>query len=122
MCKLEDFRKLARDYEKVADFVVVYLREAHATDEWRIKNNRYSIRIHRNMQERFAAARMLHQMALPCPLLVDTMQDEAAALFRALPERLVVICDGTLICEGKRGPAGYCLNDVRNCLMTYLKE
>ncbi len=75
MYKLEDFRKLVQDYGKVADFVVVYMEEAHASDEWNLKNNPFSIRVHRNLEERLDAARILHQMALPCPLLVDGMDN-----------------------------------------------
>ncbi len=119
MYKLEDFRKLVQDYGHVADFVVVYTYEAHATDEWHLNNNEYSIKVHRNIEERLAPARMLHQMALPCPLLVDTMDNMAVAIFRALPERLVVLLSGKVIYEGKRGPRGYHIHEVRDCLNAF---
>ncbi len=119
MYRLEDFRKLVQDYGHVADFVVVYLREAHASDEWRLNNNEYSIRTHRNLQERLSAARMLHQMALPCPLLVDTMDNKAAASFRAIPERLVIVHNETVVYEGRRGPIGYDLKEVQDCLRKF---
>ncbi len=116
MYKLEDFRKLVQDYGHAVDFAVVYLREAHPTDEWCIDNTKYSIRIHRNIEERLAAARILHQMALPCPLLVDTMRNEAAASFRALPDRLVIIKKGKLVYGGNEGPVGYNIQEIRDNL------
>ncbi len=116
MYRLDDFRKLVQDYGHVADFVVVYTYEAHAADEWHLKNNEYSIKVHRNIEERLAAARMLHQMVLPCPLLVDTMDNMAVATFQALPERLVFLQSGKVIYGGKKGPFGYHMNEVRDCL------
>ncbi len=116
MNKLEDFRKLVRDYGHVADFVIVYIEEAHSTDGWHIPNNEYTIRSHRNLEERLVSAKRLHQMSLPCPLLVDTMQNEATALFRASPERLAILKEGKVVYEGKRGPLGYSLKDIRNYL------
>ncbi len=118
MNKLEDFRKLVRDYHHVADFVIVYMEEAHSIDGWHIRNNAYTIRSHLNLEDRLTAAKRLHQMSLPCPLLVDTMQNEAGASFRAWPERLAILNEGKVVYEGKRGPIGYSLEDIQK----YLKK
>lgn len=32
---MNNFTKVVRDFEDVADFVIVYICEAHPTDEWR---------------------------------------------------------------------------------------
>ncbi len=115
MGKLEDFRKLVHDFSEAVDFVVVYIAEAHTMDGWHLKNNN-NARPHQNMEERVAAAGSLVSLSLPCPLLVDTMQNTAAMSFRAMPDRIVVVKDGRLCHAGKRGPVGYSINDVRDCL------
>lgn len=35
MYKLEEFKQLVRDFSGVADFLVVYLAEAHSTGQWK---------------------------------------------------------------------------------------
>ena len=43
MAKLQDFNRVVEKYSDLADFLVVYVQEAHATDEWSVNNN-YDIR------------------------------------------------------------------------------
>ncbi len=116
MYKLEDFRKLVQKYSPRVDFAVIYLKEAHAVDGCALRNNKYSIKSHRNMEERLDAARMLFRMGLPCRLLVDTMENQAAHSLRALPERLVILADGRVAYGGARGPFGYDLDKLRTVL------
>ena len=37
MAQLRQFNEIARDFTDVADFVVVYIEEAHPTDGWAFK-------------------------------------------------------------------------------------
>ena len=69
------------------------------------------------MEERCAAAKQLQNtVELPCPLLVDTMADEASTSFAALPIRLYVIQEGRIMYAGGPGPTSYNLSEVRNCI------
>lgn len=34
MFKLEEFKQLVKDFADVADFLVVYIAEAHSTGQW----------------------------------------------------------------------------------------
>lgn len=34
MFKLEEFKQLVKDFAAVADFLVVYIAEAHSTGQW----------------------------------------------------------------------------------------
>ena len=44
-CKfVEDIVKLAREFDSRADFLMVYLAEAHAADEWPVGNRTIMIR------------------------------------------------------------------------------
>ena len=37
MAKLHDFGEIVRDFSDVADFVIVYIEEAHPSDGWALK-------------------------------------------------------------------------------------
>uniref|UniRef100_A0AAY5EAU5 Iodothyronine deiodinase n=1 Tax=Electrophorus electricus TaxID=8005 RepID=A0AAY5EAU5_ELEEL len=97
MYKLDEFRQLVRDFRDVADFLVVYIAEAHATDRWAFHNN-VDIRVHRSLQERLSAARILLSEEPLCP-------------YGAKPERLYVIQSGKVTYK-----SGYCPGAVRKVL------
>lgn len=99
----------------MADFLVVYIAEAHATDGWSFANN-VDIKNHTNLQERLAAAQVLVKENPLCPIVVDEMTDITASKYGALPERLYVLQSGKVIYKGKRGPWGYNPEEVRRVL------
>lgn len=113
--KLDEFKQLVKDFSNVADFLIVYLAEAHATDAWAFKNN-VDISVHKNLEERLAAARTLLKEDPPCPVVVDEMNNITASKYGALPERLYVIQSGKVIYQGGIGPWGYKPEEVRKVL------
>ncbi len=93
-----------------AEFVLVYIREAHATDGWSIDRSGWSIITDpRNDGERkAAAAQTCSMLKLPFPTVVDTMDDAVAERWSAWPERLFVIGrDGQVAYVGGQGPWGF---------------
>uniref|UniRef100_A0AAY4BDJ7 Iodothyronine deiodinase n=1 Tax=Denticeps clupeoides TaxID=299321 RepID=A0AAY4BDJ7_9TELE len=104
--------RIERDFGDVADFLVVYIAEAHATDEWAFGNN-VDIKQHKTLEERLRAAQMLVREDPRCPVVVDDMSDVTAIKYAALPERLYVLQGGTVIYKGDRGPWGYSPAEVR---------
>uniref|UniRef100_A0A673KR71 Iodothyronine deiodinase n=4 Tax=Sinocyclocheilus TaxID=75365 RepID=A0A673KR71_9TELE len=113
--KLDQFKQLVKDFSDVADFLVVYLAEAHATDAWAFENN-IDISVHKNLEERLAAARTLVKEDPLCPVVVDEMTNITASKYGALPERLYVIQSGKVIYQGGIGPWGYNPEEVRKVL------
>ncbi|KAJ8375359.1 hypothetical protein SKAU_G00059390 [Synaphobranchus kaupii] len=118
--RIYDFLKdnrplLVKDFGAVADFLVVYIAEAHATDGWSFSNN-VDIKKHTNLQERLAAAQVLLKENPLCPIVVDDMTDITASKYGALPERLYVLLSGKVIYKGKMGPWGYNPEEVRRVL------
>ena len=72
---------------------------------------------HKTQEDRCSAARLLQQhVELPCPLLVDTMRDEANSAYGAAPIRLYIIQEGRVIYAGGAGPTLYKLVEVRSYL------
>lgn len=119
MANLEKFRKITEDFSNVADFVLVYIAEAHPTDGWAIDGN-VEIANHKAMEDRFAAAaKMLSMEPQTCPVLVDQMDDKCNKAFAAIPERLYIVQDGIIIYKGGRGPWDYRINEVRDFLSKY---
>lgn len=113
--KLEEFKQLVKDFSDVADFLVVYIAEAHSTDGWAFTNN-FDINQHRSLEDRLSAAELLVQQEPLCPVVVDEMDDISAIKYGALPERLYVLQAGKVVYKGMVGPWGYDPMEVRSFL------
>uniref|UniRef100_A0A3Q2DQ02 Iodothyronine deiodinase n=1 Tax=Cyprinodon variegatus TaxID=28743 RepID=A0A3Q2DQ02_CYPVA len=114
MFKLDEFKQLVRDFGDVADFLVVYISEAHSTG-WSFRNN-VDISQHRSLEDRLSAAQILVQNDPLCPVVVDDMSDVSAIKYAALPERLYVLQAGKVLYKGGMGPWGYNPQEVRSVL------
>ncbi|KAM4629103.1 type I iodothyronine deiodinase isoform 2-T2 [Polymixia lowei] len=111
----DEFKELVKDFRDVADFLVIYIAEAHSTDGWAFTNN-IDINQHKNLEERLSAARILVEKDPLCPVVVDEMTDVTAMKYGALPERLFVLQAGKIIYKGGMGPRGYSPLEVRSLL------
>uniref|UniRef100_A0AAV2KY66 Iodothyronine deiodinase n=1 Tax=Knipowitschia caucasica TaxID=637954 RepID=A0AAV2KY66_KNICA len=107
---MKDNRPL--DFREVADFLVVYIAEAHSSDGWAFTNN-YDINQHQSLEDRLSAARILVQKDPRCPVVVDKMSNSTSIKYGALPERLYVLQAGKVMYKGKMGPWGYNPLEVR---------
>jgi len=121
MVNLEKFGSIRKNYSGIADFVTVYIAEAHPAERGdfivgRDVGGNYDINTHNNVADRLSAAQTLKDEAGPhlskCPILVDPMDDRANIAFAALPERLYVILDGNVVYEGGIGPFDYNLEEM----------
>ena len=119
---MADFKKVVANFDDIADFVTIYISEAHASNQWNFPGNKYKIKKHSSLQERLLAASILlddEELRPPGTFLIDTMDNEADLLYGGLPERLYIILDGTIVYAGRKGPAGYKLNEVKEWLENY---
>src|SRR5688572_1786556 len=95
-------------YGAHAEFVTLYIKEAHPTDEWQMDSNEEEDVCYpqpRTTEQRLAIARDFrerHKYAIP--LLVDPIANEANAFYAGWPERLYVIEDGVIVYKGGPGP------------------
>ena len=122
MNKFSAFKDLVAEFGDVADFVVIYIEEAHPTDEWFVHGLEHNYKQHQTLQQRFEAAELLtSQVDMPCPLLIDTMSDDANLKYAAVPERLYVISDGVVKYRSVKGPWCYvtAMNQMRQQLSKY---
>ena len=90
------------------DFLTLYIKEAHPTDEWQMESNEKEDVCYpqpRTTDQRVAIARDFHErFKYDIPLLVDPIANPANALYAGWPERLYVIEDGVIVYKGGQGP------------------
>ena len=123
MAKLAQFKELVADFASNVDFLTIYIDEAHPSDGWAFRNNPYVINNHTNIESRIQAAHILDKEGMPCPLVVDTMSNEASSSYAALPEKLVIIdTEGNVAYIGQQGPFGYKPEVIREWIELYLKD
>jgi len=120
MANLDKFGKLRQNFSEVADFVTIYIAEAHPAERGHFRvggeGGNYDIDTHANIADRLNAATTLREEAgealKGCKILVDPMDDRANIAFAALPERLYVVQDGQIIYQGGLGPFDYKISEV----------
>ncbi len=106
MARIEE---LSVKYKDVAHFVIVYVKEAHAEDEWQTATNEETGVVYAqptNIDERRELARaFVDQMDVDTETLLDDIDNTAMACYAAWPERLYVIdTNGRIVYKGGIGP------------------
>ena len=90
-----NFEKLHRRYGDRATFVMVYVREAHPTDGWRMQSNeRVGVATPQPQTygERAVVAQQCgKRLGLGFPMLVDTIDDAVGARYSGMPGRFYLI-------------------------------
>lgn len=104
----------------MADFLIIYIEEAHATDGWAFRNN-IDVKHHKSLSDRLTAACLLLKENPACTVVVDTMDNHSSARYAALPERLYVLHGGNVLYKGGIGPWYYKPEEVRDVLQ-HLQE
>lgn len=108
-------------YGDHVNFRTIYIKEAHADDEWQMKDNLTENVCYtqpRTLAQRVAIAQdFAKRFSYPIPLAVDPMDNRANAAYAAWPERLYVIDQqGKIVYKGKPGPFGYHPEEVESWL------
>uniref|UniRef100_A0A8C4VBU1 Iodothyronine deiodinase n=1 Tax=Falco tinnunculus TaxID=100819 RepID=A0A8C4VBU1_FALTI len=123
VCRLFDFVQDNRPlilnfgsyFSSIADFLIIYIEEAHAVDGWAFKNN-VVIKNHRSLEDRKIAAQFLQKNNPLCPVVLDTMENLSSSKYAALPERLYLLQGGKVIYKGGVGPWNYHPQEIRAIL------
>jgi alkylhydroperoxidase family enzyme len=122
-----NIEKLYRRYQDRANFVMIYVREAHPTDGWRMASNeRAEVRIEqpRTFDERLGVAQTCQRkLGFEMPFVVDTIDDAVGAIYSGMPSRLYVIDrDGKVAYKSGRGPFGFKPAEMEQALIWTLTE
>ena len=95
-----------------ADFLSIYIREAHPSDEWQMDSNEEQGVCYKQpttIEERLAIARdFVAREHWQLPLWVDDIENKVDWVYAGWPERLYVIeTDGKIAYKGETGPFGF---------------
>jgi hypothetical protein len=99
-------------YRDRADFLTVYIREAHPTDEWQMDANEREGVCYpqpRTLEQRLGIAKdLVQRLGYRIPLAVDPMGNPADQVYAGWPERFYIVDEsGVIAYKGKTGPFGY---------------
>jgi len=99
-------------YKNDVRFHVIYIREAHPDDGWRVPENlkaKIRYREPRTDEERTDVASVCQaNLDLKMPMLIDSIANDAEEKYISLPMRLYLIGrDGRIVYTGKQGPFGF---------------
>jgi hypothetical protein len=116
-----DIVQIYNDYKDHVDFLTVYVREAHPTDEWQMKSNLKDDVCYaqpKTLEQRVAIAQdFTKRFQFSLPFGIDDMSNAADAAYSAWPERLYVIDEiGHIVYRGGIGPFNYHPAEVRSWL------
>jgi len=106
VARIEEIR---RDYSDVAEFLFVYIKEAHPDDEWQMDSNVEGDVVYkqpRTFEERMAIAQaFVASLDVATDTLVDDIRNTANACYAAWPERIYIIdTEGRIAFKGGMGP------------------
>lgn len=99
-------------YQGKVRFHVIYIREAHPDDGWRVPENlkqKIHFREPRTDLERTAVATVCQiNLGLEMPMLIDSIDNDIEEKYVSLPMRLYLVgADGRIAYTGDRGPFGF---------------
>lgn len=122
-----NIEKLAARYKDRANFLMVYVREAHPTDGWSMESNdRVGVSERQPITdaERLAVARKCSKrLELGFPMLVDSIDDAVGTRYSGMPGRFYLIDpQGKVAYQSGRGPFGFKPAELEQSLVLLLRE
>ena len=95
-----------------ADFLTIYIKEAHPEDEWQMDSNESEDVCYaqpKTLPDRVTIAKdFVARFDFDLPLVVDPIDNPAELAYAGWPERLYVIDEsGVVVYKGGVGPMGY---------------
>ena len=112
---------MSKKYDGRADFLTVYIKEAHPEDEWQMESNETEGVCYpqpKTTRQRLAIANdFVRRFDYPIPVLVDPIENPANAAYAGWPERFYVIDENrTIVYKGEPGPYGFHPEEVEKWL------
>jgi hypothetical protein len=107
-----DLHRIYDKYKDRAEFLTVYISEAHPDDEWQMDSNRkdkFVFNQPKTFEERKELAKVLvDRLEYRMPVAIDSLDNRAESVFGAWPERIYVLePGGRIVFKGEMGPFGF---------------
>jgi hypothetical protein len=118
---------LRERYQDDANFLMVYVREAHPTDGWKMESNvraGVAVRQPTTQDERAAVCTKFCERLKPTmPVAVDELNDPVGHAYSGMPGRMYVIDRAGLVAyQSGRGPFGFKPAELEQALIMCLLE
>jgi Iodothyronine deiodinase len=114
-------KSLQAQYGSRVNFLTLYIKEAHPTDEWQLPSNKTEDVCYlqpRTTEQRVAIANdFIKRFHYDIPLLIDPIENPANSIYAGWPERLYVLEDGVIRYKGGPGPFDYHPEEVEAWLV-----
>jgi len=109
------------EHKDKAEFVIVYVREAHPDDGWQVSANKKDSVVYKapeTYEQRKAIAKACEVgLSLDIPIVIDKMDDAVEKAYSGWPDRIYVVDkDGKLAFVGAPGPQGFDTKSARSAL------
>jgi thiol-disulfide isomerase/thioredoxin len=122
-----DVEAVAKRHKESATFVMVYVREAHPTDGWKMEQNTkvgVTAKQPTSYAERVEVCEQFKKLLKPeLTLTVDDIGDPAGTAYSGMPARLYVIDpNGKVAYKSGRGPFGFKPGEMEQALDLCLSE
>ncbi len=122
-----NIEKLYEHYKDRAEFVMVYVREAHPKGGWVLpSNDRVGVSLDqpKTQDERIAVAQTCQRtLGFDMPFLVDTIDDAVGAKYSGMPSRLYLLdSEGKVAYKSGRGPFGFKPRELETSLVWLLND
>ncbi len=122
-----DVDSVYQRYKDEANFLMVYVREAHPTDGWKMESNTHSgvaIKQPKTFEDRVGVANQFCSRLKPSmPVVVDEINDPVGNAYSGMPARLYVIdAQGKVAYKSGRGPFGFKTGEMEQALVGALLE
>jgi hypothetical protein len=107
-----DLHRIYDTYKDRANFLTVYISEAHPDDEWQMDSNRKDAMVYKQPksddERKKMAAILVDRLKYRVPVALDPIDGRAEKTFAAWPERIYIIGrDGRVMFKGDMGPFGF---------------
>jgi thiol-disulfide isomerase/thioredoxin len=118
---------MSQRYKNDVNFLMVYVREAHPTDGWKMESNtRVGVAVKQptTLEERVAAAgQFCVRLKATMPFVVDEINDPVGTAYSGMPGRFYVIdTRGKVAYKSGRGPFGFRFGEMEQAVVMALLE
>lgn len=119
--------ELYQKYKDQANFLMVYVREAHPSDGWKMMSNTRAgvdVKQPTSFDERVNVANQFCTKFKPnMPVVVDEISDAAGHAYSGMPARLYVVDkQGKVAYKSGRGPFGFKVPELEQALVMCMLE
>lgn len=103
---------MQQTWGEFANFVTIYIKEAHPEDEWQMDSNEEEnvcyAQPKTTEQRRLIANDFAERFSYSIPLWIDPIENPADEIYAGWPERFYIIGeDRTILYKGDMGPFGF---------------